>query len=96
MPLRLRRSFPSMSVSPPILKKATLEIGSDVEENNPNIECDVYEFENPKHAKDVLLTFDQLREKEIFTDVILSTNEKEFPCHRAVLVSGKDFSQETC
>uniref|UniRef100_H2YWD3 BTB domain-containing protein n=1 Tax=Ciona savignyi TaxID=51511 RepID=H2YWD3_CIOSA len=52
---------------------------------------DVYEFENTKHPMEVLLCFNQLRERGLFTDVILSAGNREFPCHRAVLVAGSKY-----
>ena len=93
MPLRLRRSCSLMSVNPPVVKRSAMEDTCNEDENGMcRLSSDVYEFEDSKHAQDVLATFDQLRKKGLFTDVILSTSSKEFPCHRAVLVAGKNFS----
>ena len=86
MPLRLRRSCSLMSVDPPVVKKPAMEDGCD--DWGCHISPDVYEFEDLKHSQEVLETFDQLRKKGLFTDVILSTSSREFPCHRAVLVAG--------
>ena len=76
-----------MSVDPPVVKKPAMEDDCS-DDNGCRVSPDVYEFEDPKHPQDVLQTFDQLRKKGLFTDVILSTASKEFPCHRAVLVAG--------
>ena len=75
-----------MSVDPPVVKKPAME--DDCEDTGCRVSTDVSEFEDPKHPEEVLQTFDQLRKKELFTDVILSTSNREFPCHRAVLVAG--------
>lgn len=50
-----------------------------------------YEFENTLHAGSVLLCFNDLRAHGLFTDVILSADGREFPCHRAVLVAGSKY-----
>ena len=69
------------------MKKQAMD--AEVQEEEERVMPEVYEFQNPKHAQEVLGTFDHLRKKGLFTDVILSTSNREFPCHRAVLVSGK-------
>ncbi len=90
MPLRMRRANdqpepsvsinPSTSSTPDNLKNDDAEAAED---------CDVREFSNPAHAHDVLECFCRLRSRGLFTDVILSTGEREFPCHRAILVAGR-------
>ena len=87
MPLRLRNSEQLMSVAPPVISPKTPKTAGDGDES----ECtsDDYEFFNPSHPRQVLACFNELRKNGIFTDVILSADEKEFPCHRAILVAGK-------
>ena len=80
-----------MSVNPPVVKKPAID--GDQEEDDDDITTagsDVYEFDNSTHASEVLNTFNELRERGLFTDVILSASNNEFPCHRAVLVAGGD------
>ncbi|CAK8673497.1 unnamed protein product [Clavelina lepadiformis] len=92
MPLRLRRASSLMSVNPPVVKKLAMEGDqSPTQDDVTRTSGDVYEFENNKHAKEVLACFNQLREKGLFTDVILSAANREFPCHRAVLVAGSKY-----
>uniref|UniRef100_H2YWC8 BTB domain-containing protein n=1 Tax=Ciona savignyi TaxID=51511 RepID=H2YWC8_CIOSA len=90
MPLRLRRPSSQMSVNPPVVKTLTMEADQSSDTDNTQ-SSDVYEFENTKHPMEVLLCFNQLRERGLFTDVILSAGNREFPCHRAVLVAGSKY-----
>ena len=85
MPLRLRRDPSRVSIAIPVVTDTRTKTS----------DCDVklfdgkYEFENMKHAQGVLATLDRLRKQGVFTDVILATTSQEFPCHRAVLASGR-------
>nr|CAB3259972.1 kelch-like protein 24 [Phallusia mammillata] len=90
MPLRLRRASSQMSVNPPVVKKPAMDGDQDSDVFSADT-CEVYEFENTKHAGQVLTTFNQLRQSGLFTDVILSAANREFPCHRAVLVAGSRY-----
>lgn len=83
MPLRLRRAS-SLTVNPPVVKKQAMD--TDQKEVLPHE--NEYKFENPSHANSLLGCFNELRQTGLFTDVILSADGREFPCHRAVLVAG--------
>ncbi|XP_002129210.2 kelch-like protein 24a [Ciona intestinalis] len=92
MPLRLRRPSSQMSVNPPVVKKAAMEAEEDLEPTEfSRASSEVYDFEDPKHPLEVLTCFNHLREKGLFTDVILSAGSREFPCHRAILVAGSKY-----
>lgn len=89
MPLLVRRPHSVIKVNPASAKLASvdrhvMEKGSGEQE----FETGCYHYENHQHAKTLLSTFDELRRKKLFTDVILTTGDREFPCHRIVLVSG--------
>ena len=87
MPLQLRRAPSELSVKPPVAKESLMDV-----DKPRNVQIDVrsdkFNYENANHAGEVLATFDFLRKKSMFTDVILSTNNREFSCHRAVLMAG--------
>ncbi|XP_036412059.1 kelch-like protein 24a [Colossoma macropomum] len=47
---------------------------------------DVFDFSSgPSHSESVLQVFNEFRETRLFTDVVISVQGREFPCHRAVL-----------
>ena len=76
-----------MSVALPIPKTPASKA---VDESEPDNSSDDYEFFNPAHPRQVLSCLNELRKNGVFTDVILSADDKEFPCHRAILVAGKN------
>ena len=86
MPLRLNRSDSFVSITPPAVAKETTPPDDDDEKLPSN---ERKEYTNPKHCHQVLKCFNKLRNRVLFTDVILAAGEREFPCHRAVLVAGK-------
>ncbi|KAL1763437.1 kelch 24, partial [Sigmodon hispidus] len=45
----------------------------------------------PSHAEDILRVFNEFREKQLLTDVILCVEGQEFPCHRAVLSASSSY-----
>lgn len=91
MPLRLRNSERSMSVALPVQipkDPPGSKLLSDTDDDNSS---DDYEFFNPAHPRQVLTCFNELRKNGVFTDVILSADDMEFPCHRAILVAGSKY-----
>jgi len=84
MPLRLRRSNSLVSVNQLIVKNVAMATKDEATKE----EKEVCEFTNQKHPIQVLKCFNKLRNRGLFTDVILSTGNREFPCHRAILVAG--------
>ena len=87
MPLQLRRGVSSVSVKPPVSKKMIDSVETHADEIQAS--SDPFEYENINHAPVVLSTLARLRQKKLFTDVILATPNREFSCHRAVLIAGK-------
>ncbi|CAH1270235.1 KLHL24 [Branchiostoma lanceolatum] len=47
----------------------------------------VYEFEQPSHSGDLLVTMDELRRRGELTDVTLCAGDQALSCHRVVLAS---------
>uniref|UniRef100_A0A672K693 BTB domain-containing protein n=1 Tax=Sinocyclocheilus grahami TaxID=75366 RepID=A0A672K693_SINGR len=46
----------------------------------------VYNFTSgSSHSESVLQVFNEFRDSRLFTDVIISVQGREFPCHRAML-----------
>lgn len=87
MPLRLRRSNSLVSVNQLIVKNVAMATKDEATKE----EKEVCEFTNQKHPIQVLKCFNKLRNRGLFTDVILSTGNREFPCHRAILVAGSKY-----
>lgn len=47
---------------------------------------DVFDFSSgPSHAEGILQAVNEFRDSRLFTDVIISVQGRQFPCHRAVL-----------
>lgn len=89
MPLRLRNSERSMSVAMPVQIPKDPPPSKTTSDTDTDNSSDDYEFFNPAHPRQVLTCFNELRKNGVFTDVILSADDTEFPCHRAILVAGK-------
>lgn len=63
----------------PAIKRKVFEMDS----KNLN---EVYNFSSgSSHSETVLQVFNEFRDSRLFTDVIISVQGREFPCHRAVL-----------
>lgn len=76
---RLNHEQPAGVCHSPALKRKVF----DMEPINP---CDVLDFSSaPSHSESVLQVFNEFRENRLFTDVVISVQGREFPCHRAVL-----------
>uniref|UniRef100_A0A8C1W262 Kelch-like family member 24a n=1 Tax=Cyprinus carpio TaxID=7962 RepID=A0A8C1W262_CYPCA len=64
---------------PPAIKRKVFELESKTL-------SDVYNFSSgSSHSESVLQVFNEFRDSRLFTDVIISVQGREFPCHRAVL-----------
>uniref|UniRef100_A0A8B9HB53 Kelch-like protein 24 n=1 Tax=Astyanax mexicanus TaxID=7994 RepID=A0A8B9HB53_ASTMX len=76
---RLNREEPAGVRESPAIKRKVFEM-------DPKSLSDVFDFSSgPSHAEGVLQVFNEFRETRLFTDVVISVQGREFPCHRAVL-----------
>lgn len=64
---------------PPAIKRKVFEMESKTL-------SEVFNFSSgSSHSESVLQVFNEFRDSRLFTDVIISVQGREFPCHRAVL-----------
>ena len=64
---------------------------SQATQNQSSSPEDHVKFTDSSYATSLMTTFDDLRKRSLFTDVILAVAGKEFPAHRVVLVSGSEY-----
>lgn len=77
---RLNREDSGVRESPAV-KRKVLEMDNKSLSNQ-----DVFDFSSgPCHSESILQMFNEFRDGRIFTDVVISVEGREFPCHRAVL-----------
>ncbi|KAL6467866.1 hypothetical protein MHYP_G00235430 [Metynnis hypsauchen] len=76
---RLNREESAGIRDSPAIKRKVFEM-------EPKGPGDVFDFSSgPSHSESVLQVFNEFRETRLFTDVVISVQGREFPCHRAVL-----------
>lgn len=64
--------------------KTNISVSKVVEADAKN--QDVLDFSSgSSHSEGILQVFNEFRESRLFTDVVISVQGREFPCHRAVL-----------
>lgn len=67
----------------PITKRKVFEI-----DQKPLTTQEVYDFSlGSSHAETILEMLNEFRSSRLFTDVVISVEGREFPCHRAILSS---------
>lgn len=77
---RLNREDSAVHESP-VVKRKVLEMDTKTLSSH-----DVFDFSSgPSHAESILQMFNEFRDGRLFTDVVISVEGREFPCHRAVL-----------
>uniref|UniRef100_A0A8C1AWP9 Kelch-like family member 24b n=1 Tax=Cyprinus carpio carpio TaxID=630221 RepID=A0A8C1AWP9_CYPCA len=77
---RLNREDSGVRESPAV-KRKVLEMDNKALSNH-----DVFDFSSgPCHSESILQMFNEFRDGRLFTDVVISVEGREFPCHRAVL-----------
>uniref|UniRef100_A0A8C1AX64 Kelch-like family member 24b n=1 Tax=Cyprinus carpio carpio TaxID=630221 RepID=A0A8C1AX64_CYPCA len=77
---RLNREDSGVRESPAV-KRKVLEMDNKSISNH-----DVFDFSSgPCHSESILQMFNEFRDGRLFTDVVISVEGREFPCHRAVL-----------
>lgn len=65
----------------PAVKRKVLEMDTKAPSTH-----DVFDFSSgSSHAENILQMFNEFREGRLFTDVVISVEGREFPCHRAML-----------
>ncbi|XP_028987563.1 kelch-like protein 24a [Betta splendens] len=77
---RTNREDPVITDSP-AMKRKVLE----ADQKNVNSQDVLDFFSGSSHSEGILQVFDEFRESRLFTDVVISVQGREFPCHRAVL-----------
>ncbi|XP_016385439.1 kelch-like protein 24 [Sinocyclocheilus rhinocerous] len=76
---RLNHENSSCVPESPAIKRKVFEVESKTL-------SDVYNFTSgSSHSESVLQVFNEFRDSRLFTDVIISVQGREFPCHRAML-----------
>lgn len=77
---RLNREDSEVRESPAV-KRKVLDVDNKILSSH-----DVFDFSSgPCHSESVLQMFNEFRDGRVFTDVVISVEGREFPCHRPVL-----------